>query len=170
MASTGEEDTPAAEPRRQRTSGWVIALLITSVALSAVAIGWVAWIVVEPKTWLDEIAGPRGPQGEMGTTGPTGPEGPAGPIGEQGAAGTNGTDGRGGADAESPDAETLRLLADRLAALETSLASDDPVLQNERLRRRVERLEFQLARFCESLQPSFFSLAEACEDPELATS
>lgn len=161
MASTEESDTTAAEPKPRRTSGWVIALLITSLALSAIAVGWVAWIVVEPRTWLDEIAGPQGPVGETGPIGPVGPPGPTGPTGQPGA------DGSDGADAESPDAETLKLLADRLATLETTLASNDPVLETERLRRRVERLEFQLERFCQSLRPSFSSLIEACEEPEV---
>ena len=79
-------------------------------------------------------------------------------------------DGADGADAESPDAETLKLLADRLATLETSFASTDPVLENERLRRRIERLEFQLTQLCQSLQPSFSSLVEACQDPSADTS
>ena len=52
-----------------------------SLALSAVAIGWLSWIVADPEYWFPEAYAEKGPQGDPGPRGPVGPSGPPGPVG-----------------------------------------------------------------------------------------
>jgi hypothetical protein len=131
-------------------------MLTVNVLLSLVAIGWVAWIVFEPETWIGELAGPEGPPG------PKGDPGPQGPPGEPGAQGEPGTPG------SSLDTQTLDLLSQRVGALENQLnAPDRGQLGTQRLQARIERLENRLREVCGQLRlsnPGGFS--EAC--PEVA--
>ena len=79
--------------RRRWLAPLLVGLLALNLAASAVAIGWVAWIVADQPRWLDEI---QGPQGEPGITGVQGPQGDVGQQGLQGPVGTPGTPGSQG--------------------------------------------------------------------------
>jgi len=150
---------PVSEPPRRRRrwlAGLLIGLLALNLAASAVAIGWIAWIVADQPRWLDEI---QGPQGEQGVTGEQGPQGDVGPQGEQGPVGEAGT---------SADVETLNLLAERLASVETELASNDPGLETQRLSTRLEQLEIQVVDLCDRLRDNFQPVDDVCPAGEPA--
>lgn len=158
-ASAVEEPVAVEEPRKRRrwVTGLLVALLALNLAASAVAIGWVAWIVADQPRWLDEI---QGPAGEQGVPGEPGPQGETGPRGEQGPVGEPGT---------SADVDTLNLLTERLAAVETDLASNDLGLEAERLSTQVEQLQTQLTDLCDRLRDSFLPVDDACPAGEPAT-
>ena len=165
-------DTPAAAPadqaampqppkrRRRWLTGLLILLLALNLAASAVAIGWIAWIVADQPRWLDEI---QGPPGTAGATGEQGPQGETGPQGEQGPAGEPGVPGT------SADVDTLNLLAERLAAVETDLSSNDLGLEAQRLSTRLERLETQVVTLCDRLRDNFQPVDDVCPPGEPAS-
>lgn len=148
----------SAPPKRRRrwVTGLMIGLLALNLAASAVAIGWIAWIVADQPRWLDEIQGPAGVQG---VSGEQGPQGSVGPQGEQGPTGEPGT---------SADVETLNLLAERLAAVETDLASNDLGLEAQRLSTQLEQLETQVVDLCDRLRDNFQPVGDVCPAGEPA--
>lgn len=52
-----------------------------NIALTLVALGWLAWIAADPTYWFPGAYAEKGERGEMGPRGPEGPEGPPGPVG-----------------------------------------------------------------------------------------
>ena len=143
------QDAPAEQPRRWRRHV-LIGLLALNLLASAIAIGWIAWIVADQARWLDEVKGPPGEQGLVGEQG------------QQGIVGLQGEQGQTGEPGSSADADTLNRLAERLAELETDLASNDLGLEAERLSTRLEQLETQVVDLCDSLRDSFVSVSDAC--------
>ena len=161
-AATPADPAPVEPPRRQRrwVTGLLIGLLVLNLAASVVAIGWVAWLVSDEPRWLDVGQGPQGetgPEGEQGPQGETGPQGEQGPPGEPGEPGT------------PADNETLSLLAERLAAVETELAANDLGLEAQRLSTQVERLQTQVVDLCDRLRDSFLPVDDVCPPGEPAT-
>jgi hypothetical protein len=63
----------------------LIASLTLNLMLSLVALGWLAWVVVDPVYWLGRPE--QGQRGEQGVAGLPGPEGPPGERGPRGPAG-----------------------------------------------------------------------------------
>ena len=61
---------------------WLLGLLVVSMFLNLVVLGWVTWIVVSPRYWFPAAYAAEGPPGDQGPTGPTGAEGPPGPSGD----------------------------------------------------------------------------------------
>ncbi len=153
-----ELEGETAPPEASRKWRWrlVFALLVLSLAASAVAIGWVAWVVADPDYWFGQVQGPQGEQG------------PAGTPGEQGEPGTPGEVGPPGEPGVSADDETLNRLTDRLAEVETELASNDLGLEAQRLSTRVDRLQNQIVDLCDQLRDSFLALEEVCPEGEPA--
>lgn len=144
----------------QRGKRWrtfaIASLLILSLATSAVAIGWVAWIVADPEYWLDEIQGPQGEQG------------PPGEPGAPGAPGLQGETGAQGEEGASADVDTLNLLAERLAEVETALASNDLGLEAERLSTRLERIQTNLTDLCDRLRENSLPVDDVCPEGQPA--
>ena len=151
--------TPQPPKRRRWLTGLLILLLALNLAASAVAIGWIAWIVADQPRWLDEI---QGPPGTPGATGEQGPQGETGPQGEQGPAGELGVPGT------SADVDTLNLLAERLASVETDLSSNDLGLEAQRLSTRLEQLETQVVTLCDRLRDNFQPVDDVCPPGEPA--
>ena len=48
---------------------------------SSIALGWLAWVVVEPRECFADAYAAQGPRGEPGPRGPVGLPGPSGPVG-----------------------------------------------------------------------------------------
>ena len=59
----------------------LVALLVVNALLSLTALGWLAWIIVEPRDWFPGAYAEKGPTGDPGPRGPIGPQGPPGPVG-----------------------------------------------------------------------------------------
>lgn len=152
---SGPTEANGQTPARGGRWRWIalFVLVTLSLAASVVAIGWVAWIVADPEQWLSEIQGPQGEQGPTGEAGAPGTPGEPGTQGEQGPPGEPGT---------SADVETLNVLTERLADVETELASNDLGLEAQRLSTRVDRLQSQLVELCDRLRDSFIAVEEVC--------
>jgi hypothetical protein len=138
----------------------VVVAVLLCLAGSAVSLAWTAWIVADERYWLDSVRGPAGPSGAPGAPGADGADGAPGATGPQGSPGEPGPQGESGAD----NAETLQVLGERLAALENDDATGALVLENERLRQRVRRLELRLQRVCDQLDADLGTFAEACAE------
>lgn len=74
-------------------------LLCANLVVSLLALGWLTWIVLEPRYWFEKayeeptpIVGPRGPQGPRGAPGEAGSDGLGGPPGPPGRPGVDGED------------------------------------------------------------------------------
>jgi hypothetical protein len=159
-AAAPQASSVPAAPSPQRGKRWrtfaLASLLVLSLATSTVAIGWVAWIVADPEYWLGEI---QGPQGEQGPPGEPGTPGEPGLQGEPGAQGGEGA---------SADADTLNLLAERLAEVETALASNDLGLEAERLSTQLERIQTNLTDLCDRLRDSSLPVDDVCPEGQPA--
>jgi hypothetical protein len=80
-----------------------------SILLNALTLGWVAWIVAEPRYWFEQAYEEPTPiQGERGPQGPAGPPGARGLRGFRGLPGAPGIDGIDGIDGEEYDDSELR--------------------------------------------------------------
>lgn len=58
-----------------------LVLLVINLVLSVTALGWLAWITLEPRHWFADAYAAKGPTGDAGPRGSIGPQGPAGPVG-----------------------------------------------------------------------------------------
>jgi hypothetical protein len=59
----------------------LLALLLANLVLTLTALGWLAWISLEPRHWFADAYAAKGPTGDLGPRGPIGPSGPPGPVG-----------------------------------------------------------------------------------------
>ena len=134
---------PAADGKPGGRRRVLIAVLVLNVLLAVVAIGWVAWISLEPRYWFPGAYAPKGAPGDQGLRGPEGPRGAPGPVG--------------------PDAvAVINVFGERLASLENEPLPSDLTLEIERMRRRVETLEMRLDEVCSAIAQASVSAEGAC--------
>lgn len=108
-------------------------LLAANLVLTLLTLGWLAWIVAEPRYWFANAYDEPRPM--VGSRGPQGPQGARGPRGPRGFPGQPGVDGRDGLDGEEYDDTELR---DEIANVAST--ADDVVARLDDLEARLDEL------------------------------
>ena len=139
------------------------AIAATAAVCSLLAIGWLAWITVNPEMWLADAYAEKGPPGDQGLRGPTGPPGPPGPTGPDAA------DAIASVESERED------ISARVEELESGSGTTELQSAVDDLTSRVEDLETALGDLCSAIstaytfseagsavEDAFFELNNAC--------
>jgi hypothetical protein len=107
-------------------------LLVANLVLTLLTLGWLGWIVAEPRYWFANAYDEPRPM-----TGPTGPRGPQGARGRQGRPGPPGSPGIDAVQAEEYDDTELRDEIENVASTADDMGA------------RLDELEVRLDDLCD---------------------
>ena len=124
---------------------WLTAIAVTNLLLSFMALGWLAWIVVDPQYWFPSAYAAKGPTGDRGARGPRGPVGPPGPVGPD------------AADAVDALQSKVSQLGFRVDDLETATSSTE-------LQSQVDGLESTISELCDAISLNYIYANSATEE------
>lgn len=151
----------------------LVLLLAVNVLLSLGLLGWVTWIVAEPRYWFESAYLQQGPSGDKGPRGEPGPIGPPGPVGPDAADAYVDVDSRLSTVESTADDLDSRLtdLDSRLTELDSrleELESQSNDRNNSSLETSGDDAEASLAEICQAVNLNYIYASNSAIEELLA--